>query len=84
MVTVTLYTRARCHLCDDAHDAIVAVQREHPFALDVVDVDSDPALAALYGLEVPVVMVAGRKTFKYRVDAAVLRDKVTRAEAPEA
>lgn len=84
MVTVTLYTRARCHLCDDAHDALVGVQREHPFALDVVDVDSDPELVALYGLEVPVVMVAGRKAFKYRVDPAVLRDRLARAEAPEA
>lgn len=82
MVTVTLYTRARCHLCHDAHDVLLGVQRERPFSLDVVDVDTDPALVERYGLEVPVVEVDGRKAFKYRVDPAALRDRLSRAEAP--
>ena len=33
-----------------------------------MDVDGDPALAAAYGDEVPVLLVNGRKAFKYRVD----------------
>lgn len=82
MVRVTLYTRVGCHLCDDAKDVLDAVRAERPFALDVVDIDADPALAARYTTEVPVVLVDGRKAFKYRVDPSALRDQLARAEAP--
>jgi glutaredoxin len=82
MVRVTLYTRARCHLCDVAKEVLDAARVELPFDLDVVDIDADPALVALYTTEVPVVMVDGRKAFKYRVDPAALREKILRAEAP--
>lgn len=78
-ITVTLYTRARCHLCDDAKAVLEAVQREQPFTLDVVDIDGDPALVALYTHEVPVVAVAGRKAFKYRVDPEALKARLARA-----
>lgn len=65
---VTLYTRVDCHLCDDAKAVLEEVRRERPFELTIVDVDTDPALVEAYGLEVPVIVVDGRKAFKYRVD----------------
>jgi glutaredoxin len=83
MPTVTLYTRARCHLCDVAKDVLAQVRADQPFDLEVVDVDGDPALAARYGTEVPVVLVDGRKAFKYRVDPAQLRARLARAAAGE-
>jgi hypothetical protein len=64
---VVVLSRADCCLCDEALEAVEAARREEPFALEVVDVDSDPVLAAEYGHEVPVVLVDGRKAFKYRV-----------------
>lgn len=82
MVRVTLYTRVGCHLCDVAKEVLDAVREELPFDLDVTDIDTDPALIALYTTEVPVVLVGGRKAFKYRVDPGALRDKLLRAEAP--
>ncbi len=80
MPKVTLYTRIGCHLCDDAKEVLESVRREKPFELDVVDVDTDPALVELYTYEVPVITIEGRKAFKYRVDAAALRAKLDRAE----
>lgn len=80
MVRVTLYTRVGCHLCDDAKEVLDAVREELPFDLDVTDIDTDPALVALYTHEVPVVLVGGRKAFKYRVDPIELRDRLLRAE----
>jgi glutaredoxin len=78
---VTLYTRVGCHLCDVAKDVLDQVRRERPFELETVDIDTDPELARLYGEEVPVVAVDGRKAFKYRVDAAALRERLDRATA---
>jgi glutaredoxin len=78
-VTVTLYTREGCHLCDVVKGVIDQVRRERPFDLTIVDVDTDPELVRLYGEEVPVVAIDGRKAFKYRVDAAALRERLDRA-----
>ncbi|MBI5517463.1 MAG: glutaredoxin family protein [Deltaproteobacteria bacterium] len=83
MRSVTLYTREGCHLCDDALGVLEAVRQEAPSTLTVtvIDVDSDPALRELYGMEVPVIAVDGRKAFKYRVTAEALRRRLAR-EAP--
>lgn len=66
---VVVLSRADCCLCDEALAAVEEARREVPFTLEVRDVDEDPALAALYGEEVPVVLVDGRKAFKYRVES---------------
>ncbi len=79
-VVVRLYSRAGCHLCDVAKDVVLEVARARAFELEIVDVDTDPALVALFGDEVPVVMVNGRKVFKFRVDPAVLNERLDRAE----
>jgi hypothetical protein len=52
------------------------VAREFPLTLEVVDVDTHPALVAAYGDEVPVLAVEGRKAFTGRVDARALRARL--------
>ena len=81
MVRITLYSRHGCHLCDAMRAVVAAVGRDLPLQADEVDVDADPALVATYGDEVPVLFVNGRKAFKYRVDAATLRERVRREMA---
>lgn len=76
MPTVQFYTRAGCHLCDDALTVVERVRRERTFALEIIDVDSDPALARAFGGEVPVVIVDGRKHAKYFVDESALRRRL--------
>jgi glutaredoxin len=78
---LTLYGRADCHLCHEMRTVVDAVAREVPFELEEVDVDGDPALVAAYGEEVPVLVVNGRKAFKYRVTARELRARLAREEA---
>ncbi len=46
--------------------------------LEEVDVDSFPELQALYGEEVPVLFINGRKAFKYRVTARELQKRFKR------
>ena len=65
---VTLYTRARCCLCDDAKKVISSARPRADFDYTEIDVDSDPELVRLYGHEVPVIAINRRKAFKYRVD----------------
>jgi glutaredoxin len=65
---VTLYTRARCCLCDDAKQVITSARQHVEFDYAEFDIDSDPDLVRLYDHEVPVVTINRRKAFKYRID----------------
>jgi hypothetical protein len=40
--------------------------------MEEIDISTDPALEARYGLEIPVLLVDGRKAAKYRVTEAEL------------
>jgi glutaredoxin len=68
LVEVVFYTRAGCHLCDDAKTILSQQQEDYGFALTVVDIDTDPALAERYGECVPVVVVNGRERFRGHVN----------------
>lgn len=67
---VVLYTRAGCHLCDDAKQLLRQLQRKTPFEFEEIDIDRDPQLQQRYNDEVPVILVHGKKAFKYRIDPA--------------
>src|SRR5262249_43846560 len=77
---VRLYTRAGCHLCDDAFATLAATQARWGFALETVDVDTDAKLVELYGESVPVVCVNDRVRFRGAVNP-VLLERLLRAEA---
>ena len=49
-----------------------------PIALEETDVDGSAELQTLYGEEVPVLFINGRKAFKYRVTARQLRKRLQR------
>jgi glutaredoxin len=80
-VEVIVYSRPGCHLCDDAKDAIERIRSRERLDLAVreVNIDLDPGLRELYDQEVPVIFIAGRKAFKYRIDERQFIDRVRRA-----
>ena len=55
MLTVTLYMRQDCHLCEQAKADLNALQEKHPHRLVEIDIDTDPALQKTYLVEIPVV-----------------------------
>ena len=51
----TLYGRGYCHLCEDMLAALQAMAPVgRPFEVEVIDVDTDPALVARFDELVPV------------------------------
>src|SRR6266511_2892928 len=57
MLTITLYTRKDCHLCEQAKADLESLQGKHPHHLVEIDIDSDPALQKAYLAEIPVIEV---------------------------
>jgi hypothetical protein len=67
MISLTVYSRPGCHLCDEMMATIERVAHGTALTVDVIDISTDPALEARYGLEIPVLLVNGKKAAKYRV-----------------
>lgn len=74
-----LFSRPGCHLCDEMKAAIDLVARDTPLSVEVVDISGRADLEAAYGLEIPVLLIDGRKAAKVRVSVDELRRKL---EAP--
>lgn len=60
----TIYSRSYCHLCDDMRDALTAFMDgadggAGDYAINMVDIDADPALVEIYDELVPV-LLAGK------------------------
>lgn len=67
MIALTLYSRPGCHLCDEMKAVVRSVARTIPLSLQEIDISTDAALDAQYGLEIPVLLVEGKKAAKYRI-----------------
>ena len=76
---VVLYTRAGCHLCDEAKKVLMLLRDEFHFTFWEVDIDSDEVLRARYGHDIPVVFLDGRKVAKHRLDKEQFRRRLEQA-----
>ena len=83
MIALTLYSRPGCHLCEVMKAVVERVLPAVGTAVTVeeIDISTDPALEARYGLEIPVMLLDGRKVAKYRVSddelTRLLRERST-------
>jgi glutaredoxin len=75
-VRITLYSRPGCHLCEAMRDVALPVAKELGARFEEVDVDADPAIAARFDLEIPVLCVDGEKVFSIAVSATQLRRRL--------
>lgn len=73
-----LYSRPGCHLCEDLRVLCDRLGAEFPLRLTEVNIEADPALAARYGEEVPLLFIDGRKAVKFRTTEAALRRRLQR------
>ena len=76
----TLYSRSYCHLCDDMLAALQVMAGDRPFAVDVIDIDADPALVARFDELVPVLFgadLAAPELCHYFLDQEAVRACLT-------
>jgi len=75
-VSLVLYGRPGCHLCDDARAVLQRVGA--PF--QEVDIESDDALLRRYLERIPVVALDGEELFHFFVDEGSLRARLARVD----
>ena len=74
MIVLTLYSRPGCHLCDEMKAVVRRVigAAAVPATVKEIDISTDADLEERYGLEIPVLMLQGKKIAKYRIEEEAL------------
>jgi len=63
MKTARLYTKADCHLCDEAKVILITAAAHSPFEVQEVNIDQDPVLHKLFGDHVPVLDLDSQRLY---------------------
>jgi glutaredoxin len=73
---LVVYTAHGCSLCLRAIEVVERVRAELGFELELVDIDGQPDLEALYREFLPVLEIDGERAFTYFVDPDALRARL--------
>jgi glutaredoxin len=72
-----IYSKPGCHLCDEMKAVVKqAVRERDDISVEEIDITRDPILLERYELEIPVLLIDGRKTAKYRTTEGELRKAI--------
>ena len=81
MPNLLIYSKPDCHLCDKMKAVVRQVAGSRAgVTITEIDITKDPMLVDRYGLEIPVLMIDGRKVAKYRITEKELRRILERAK----
>jgi hypothetical protein len=71
---LTLLTRDGCGLCEELLAELTALRAREPLipGVELIDVDSDPALRCRWGLKLPVLLLDGALVCTARLDSPEL------------
>jgi hypothetical protein len=76
-VTLTLYSKPGCHLCDDLRAMVDELKPAHAFALDEIDITTDAQLFGRYRFDIPVLLRDGQEVARGRVTDRELTEILT-------
>ena len=65
---LTVLSREYCHFCEELITALKRFQGRYDFDIEVVDVDSNPALEEKWGDKVPVLLDGNLEICHYFLD----------------
>jgi glutaredoxin len=78
-MTVTIYSKPGCHLCDDAKAVIDRMRARHDFELIIKDIRADAKDFAQYQYAIPVIKLNDQEIARYRLT----EDQLERALADQ-
>lgn len=76
---ITVYSRAGCHLCEEAVAQLGEIQAP-AFTLRVVDIESDDELLSRYLERIPVIALDGEELYDFHLDEADLVRRLAAAD----
>jgi glutaredoxin len=76
-LTVTLFTRKGCHLCEKAKEVIAELQRSEDFHYEECDIETKDEWTENYGLMIPVVLINGKEVQYGQIDKITINNALT-------
>ena len=76
MITVTVFSRHGCHLCDVAIETLEPLKSELYFDIEKIYIDGNLELEKLYGEQVPVIHIDGVHHDFFKVDPERFRSSL--------
>jgi glutaredoxin len=67
MITITIYSKPGCHLCDRAKEVVERCRQQVDFAIEVVDILQHPELLQRYHDDIPVILLDGKEIARHFV-----------------
>ena len=74
---LTVYSRLGCHLCEDMESLLPSYLEQAGLSFDVIYIDDDRVLEALYGTLVPVLKAGDREICHYFLDVKALQQYIS-------
>lgn len=71
-LAVTFYTKAGCHLCEDARELLEEIAADTAYTLTEIDIRSDPAVFELYRYRIPVIIINAETLLEGWIEAEEL------------
>ena len=71
-LTLQLYSRPGCHLCEQMLDELSPIEKTYNFIINVVDISDDEQLIAEYAGRIPVLVRDARTICEYFLDEQAL------------
>jgi len=65
---VTFYTKAGCHLCDEARDMLEDIAELTTYVLTEIDIRSNPAIFEKYRYRIPVILINDETLIEGRIE----------------
>lgn len=65
---VIFYTKAGCHLCEEARDMLDDIAAEIVYNLTEIDIRSDPAIFEEYRYRIPVIIIDNETVVEGRIE----------------
>lgn len=75
-VTVRIYIKPRCSLCEEAREVLEGLRTRVAFVLEVVDIRDQPDTWERYRHAVPVITLDGVEIARLRVDPVALASRL--------
>lgn len=66
-MTLTLYSKPGCHLCEEVRAFLDELQPDYGFALEEIDITSNQQLFAQYRHDIPVLLKDGDEIARGRI-----------------
>jgi hypothetical protein len=65
---VTFYTKAGCHLCDEARDMLDDIAAQTTYELTEIDIRSNPQIFEQYRYRIPVIIFDNDRLLEGRIE----------------